>query len=158
MNQSTNEQRDAFLERIKKPGCPSIKTIAEEMGLSKATLYAWVAANKRKQRGISMTKRHSTRSPLNKLQLISQTEGMGLNALTKFCEEKGVSLSELSSWRDIALSSIDTSSNGVISKAEHDSEVAALKGELLRKEKALAEAAALLLLQKKTSEILEKGK
>jgi hypothetical protein len=27
--------RDSFLERIKKPGCPSVKTIAEEMGLPK---------------------------------------------------------------------------------------------------------------------------
>ena len=25
--------RDSFLERIKKPGCPLVKTIAEEMGL-----------------------------------------------------------------------------------------------------------------------------
>lgn len=32
--------RDSFLERIKKPGCPSVKTIAEEMGLPKATLYS----------------------------------------------------------------------------------------------------------------------
>lgn len=35
--------RDSFLERIKKPGCPSVKTIAEEMGLPKATLYSWIA-------------------------------------------------------------------------------------------------------------------
>ena len=36
--------RDSFLERIKKPGCPSVKTIAEEMGLPKVTLYSWIAA------------------------------------------------------------------------------------------------------------------
>ncbi|OWV05282.1 MULTISPECIES: hypothetical protein [unclassified Fibrobacter] len=34
--------RDSFLERIKKPGCPSVKTIAEEMNLPKATLYSWI--------------------------------------------------------------------------------------------------------------------
>ena len=41
--------RDSFLERIKKPGCPSVKTIAEEMGLPKATLYSWIADGREEQ-------------------------------------------------------------------------------------------------------------
>ena len=42
--------RDSFLERIKKPGCPSVKTIAEERGLPKATLYSWIAAERQRNR------------------------------------------------------------------------------------------------------------
>jgi len=50
-----NSIRDAFLERIKKPGCPSISTIAEEMHLPKATLYSWIAVEKQRiRRGVSM--------------------------------------------------------------------------------------------------------
>ena len=41
-----------------------------------------------------------------------------------------------------------------MSVKQHEDEVAKLKAELARKEKALAEAAALLILQKKTSAIL----
>ena len=50
---------------------------------------------------------------------------------------------------------MENSGNGdVISAKFHEQETAKLQAELNRKEKALAEAAALLVLQKKTSEIL----
>ena len=146
-----NEVRDSFLERIRKPGCSSIGTIAEEMHLPKATLYSWIAAAKqRERRGVSMNKKTAERSPLNKLNLIAKSEGLGLEDMKKFCEEKGVSLTELHCWRDLALSAMEHSGNGnVISEKQHKEETASLRAELNRKEKALAEAAALLILQKK---------
>ena len=151
-----NSIRDSFLERVKKPGCPSVKTIAEEMNLPKATLYSWMAAERRrKHQGVSMNKKTHNRSALNKFSLVAKSEGMGLAELEKFCAENGVSLVELQTWRDLSLSAMENSGNGnVISMAEHEEKVAKLEAELKRKEKALAEAAALLLLQKKTSDIL----
>ena len=152
--------RDAFLERIKKPGCPSVKTIAEEMRLPKATLYSWIAAERlRKRQGVSMNKKSVKRSALSKFSLVSKSEGMGIAELEKFCAENGVSFSELQSWRDLSLSAMENSGDGnVMSVKRHIDEVSELKAELARKERALAEAAALLLLQKKTSEILGQGK
>ncbi|HZK22424.1 MAG TPA: hypothetical protein VFC76_09180 [Oscillospiraceae bacterium] len=157
---TNTELRDRFLERIKKPGCPSVRTIAEEMQLSKATLYSWIAAEKqRKRQGISMSKKATKRSAINKLSLVSKSEGLSLDALEKFCEDNGVSFMELQSWRDLSLSAMENSGNGnVISSTQHDKEILNLKAELARKEKALAEAAALLLLQKKTLEILDEEK
>lgn len=154
MNNNTDNQKAAFLERINKPGCPSIKTISEEIGVSKSTLYAWIAADKRKKRGISMTKKLSMRTPLNKLKFVAQTEGMKPDEMAKYCEENGILMSELSSWRDLALSSMELADGGVVAKSTHESAVAKFKAEIKRKDKALAEAAALLLLQKKTSDIL----
>ncbi|MCK9181955.1 MAG: hypothetical protein M0P13_03625 [Fibrobacteraceae bacterium] len=76
--------RDAFLERIKKPGCPSVKTIAEEMDLPKATLYSWIAAERqRKRQGVSMNRKSARRSALNKFSLVAKSEGMGINELKK---------------------------------------------------------------------------
>lgn len=152
--------RDSFLERIKKPGCPSVKTIAEEMGLPKATLYSWIAAERQRNRqGVSMSKKSAKRSALNKFSLVAKSEGMGIDELEKFCAENGVSFAELQSWRDLSLSAMENSGNGnVMSVKQHEDEVARLKAELARKEKALAEAAALLILQKKTSEILGREK
>lgn len=103
-----------------------------------------------------MNKKLKKRSPLTKLSLVAKSEGMSINELKKFCEENGISFSELQSWRDLALSAMENSGNGdVISAKFHEQETAKLQAELNRKEKALAEAAALLVLQKKTSEILE---
>src|SRR5574344_124211 len=143
--------RDAFLERIKRPGCPSVGTIAEEMHLPKATLYSWIAAERqRARRGVSMKKKQAKRSPLAKLGLVAKSEGLGVDELNRFCEENGISFSELQSWRDLALSAMENSGNGdVISAKFHEQETAKLQAELNRKEKALAEAAALLVLQKK---------
>lgn len=146
--------RDSFLGRIKKPGCPSVKTIAEEMGLPKATLYSWITAERQRNRqGIVMNRKTSKRSALNKLSLVARSEGMGIDELEKFCAENGVSFTELQSWRDHSLSAMENSGDGnVMSVKQHEDDVAKLKAELARKEKALAEAAALLILQKKTSD------
>ncbi|WP_073161286.1 hypothetical protein [Fibrobacter sp. UWH5] len=74
---------------------------------------------------------------------------MGIDELEKFCAENGVSFTELQSWRDLSLSAMENSGDGnVMSVKQHEDEVAKLKAELARKEKALAEAAALLILQK----------
>ncbi|MGL1933482.1 MAG: hypothetical protein OCD01_00605, partial [Fibrobacterales bacterium] len=74
--------------------------------------------------------------------------------LQAFCGKKGVSLEELLSWKDLALGAIEHSESGaVISKKEHDKIVAKQEKELRRKTDALAEAAALLILQKKTSDL-----
>ena len=152
--------RDSFLERIKKPGCPSVKTIAEEMGLPEATLYSWIATERQRNRqGVTMNKKTAKRSALSKFSLVAKSEGTGIDELEKFCAENGVSFTELQSWRDLSLSAMENSGNGnVMSVKQHEDEVARLKAELARKEKALAEAAALLVLQKKTSEILGREK
>ena len=143
--------RDSFLERIKKPGCPSVKTIAEEMNLPKATLYSWIAAERqRKRQGVSMSKKSAKRSALTKFILVAKSEGMTSEEREKFCAENGVSFAELQSWRDLSLSAMENSGDGnVMPVKQHEDEVSKLKAELARKEKALAEAAALLILQKK---------
>ncbi len=148
--------RDSFLERIKKPGCPSVKTIAEEMNLPKATLYSWIAAERqRKRQGVSMSKKSAKRSALTKFILVAKSEGMTPEEREKFCAENGVSFAELQSWRDLSLSAMENSGDGnVMPVKQREDEVSKLKAELARKEKALAEAAALLILQKKTSAIL----
>ena len=106
-----------------------------------------------------MNRKTSKRSALNKLSLVARSEGMGIDELEKFCAENGVSFSELQSWRGLSLSAMENSGDGnVMSVKQHEDEVAKLKAELARKEKALAEAAALLILQKKTSDILGREK
>jgi len=76
--------------------------------------------------------------------------------LQMFCDQKGVTVDELLSWRDLALSGIELADRDGLgaTRKEHDAEMASLKEDLRRKNDALAETAALLILQKKTSEIL----
>ena len=44
-----------------------------------------------------MKKRQVKRSPLAKLGLVAKSEGLGIDELNRFCEENGISFSELQS-------------------------------------------------------------
>jgi transposase len=145
--------REEFLERIKKPECPSISVLSEELSIPKATLYAWIYTEKKKSLP-GMKKRQSNLTPVKKFSLLSQSDGLKGKSLQEFCSLHGVGLDELQSWRDLALSAIDhTQSGSVISKHEFDSQIAKRDKEITRKNAALAETAALLVLQKKISDI-----
>ena len=150
--------KEAFLERIKRPECPSISVLSEELDIPKATLYAWKSSEHRNRR-IGMTRKHSKRSPINKFKLIAQSCELTGKELQAFCNENGVSMEELSTWKDLALSAIDhTESGAVVSRKTHDQEMAKRDKELRRKTDALAEAAAFLVLQKKTSDLFRDEK
>ena len=75
----------------------------------------------------------------------STLEGEALNA---FCRQKGIFTHHLETWRKAFLSFQQSMTQKASDKVLRD-EVKQLKKELNRKEKALAEAAALLILQKK---------
>jgi hypothetical protein len=148
-----------FLVRIKAPECPSISVLAEELNIPKATLYAWKYSESRKGHQVGMNKKFSKRSPLTKFKLLAESEGLSGEKLHEYCNNHGVSLEELMSWRDLALGAIEHSESGaVISKKEHDIEIAKRDKELRRKTDALAETAAIIVLQKKTSDLFREEK
>ena len=131
--------------------------ISEESGIPKATLYAWLSSDRRNskqnvpQGSLLMTKRTKPRSPSIKFAMLAESHGLQGTALQTFCDQKGVTIDELLSWRDLALSGIELAQRDGLgaTRKEHDTELASLKEDLRRKNDALAEAAALLILQKK---------
>jgi transposase-like protein len=155
--------RVELVHRLSQPGAPSIAVISEESGVPKATLYAWLASERRSGRtdpiskgSLLMTKRSKARSPSIKFALVADSRKLQGDALVAFCNEKGVTVEELLSWRDLALSGIEVADRDGLggTRKEHDKKVADLEAELRRKNDALAEAAALIILQKKISGLL----
>lgn len=150
--------RVELVRRLSQPGAPSIAVISEESGVPKATLYAWLASERRLGRmdstskgGLLMAKRSKARSPSVKFALVADSRKLQGDALVAFCNEKGVTVEELLSWRDLALSGIEVADRDGLgsTRKEHDKKVTDLEAELRRKNDALAEAAALIILQKK---------
>lgn len=155
--------RKEIVHRLNQPGSPSVAVISEETGVPKATLYAWLSSERRSSKfdnaskgPLLMTKRSKPRSPSVKFAILAESHSLQGAALQTFCNRKGVTVEELLSWRDLALSGIELAErDGLgVTRKEHNAELASLKEDLRRKNDALAEAAALLILQKKTSEIL----
>jgi transposase len=94
------------------------------------------------------TQRHRRRTGAEKLAIVAQASDLDDEQLGAFLRREGVHLAELEQWRKLAEEALGTGKRLSPSK-----ETRRLKAELARKEKALAEAAALLVLKKKVAEI-----
>ncbi len=95
-------------------------------------------------------------SAAQRLLALQQTHGLSGSALHAWCREKGLFEHQLVAWRDAfcAIAAPD-SRDTKLALRELQSRHDGLQRELRRKEKALAEAAALLVLQKKFQALWE---
>lgn len=130
-----------------------IPELARETGIPKDTLYGWRGKNQPAAE-VAVTK---TRTGLDRLtsqekfHLVVESAPFNEQELGEFCRRRGVFPEQLAAWRDAC-----TGANEVRQGREHSADNrklahrnAELASELRRLEKALAEAAALLMLQKK---------
>lgn len=144
-------------------GAISANALAAEVGVSQGTLSRWkrqagnVSGMKGKRRGnISKATagvRPKDRTPQEKLRLVIEAAGLGEEGLGEFLRREGIHEADLDRWRQ---SSLEGLSGQTVSKSEADratKKARKLEKELRRKEKALAEAGALLVLQKKVRAI-----
>jgi Transposase. len=157
MNPVNKEYKQSIVQRMMPPHNESVSRIARESGLSETTLYKWKKAAK--AQGMTTTddvqpERWSTRE---KFAVVVETAGLSEIEFSEYCRTKGLFVEQVEAWRDACMQA----NGGVAAQAnklqkelrEKDQENKALSRELKRKEAALAEAAALLVLRKKAQAI-----
>lgn len=88
------------------------------------------------------------RSPEEKLRLVVEASGLSDDELGAFLRREGLHEPELAEWRDAMIAGLKPPP-GKRARSAEARRVRELEKELGRKDKALAEAAALLVLQKK---------
>jgi len=129
----------------------SVSQISRDMGIGRSTLYAW--KKEYLEQGYVMpqkpTRAHKWDSKA-KLAVVIQTAHMGDAQRSEYCREQGLYPEQLRSWK-AAFEALDLDDAPV---TKHDlkmqrRELKALQKEIIRKDKALAETAALLVLAKK---------
>jgi transposase-like protein len=139
-------------------GDRTTRSIADELNVNIFTLKNWMkqAVPNDKNRAVRREKRPQDWQPDERLAALQESYGLVGEALNAWCRERGVFPHQLEQWKK------DFCAPG--SPRESRDEVRALKTEkqrlereLNRKEKALAEAAALLVLQKKYQALLGGG-
>jgi transposase len=138
------------------------RALALEIGVSEATLSRWKnnvsrvgSMGKRTKRNIesNMGMRPKDRSPEEKLRLIIEAAGLRDEELGEFLRREALHEADLDRWRHDSLAGLSAQ---VVPKRDADiqaSRARKLEKELNRKDKALAEAAALLVLQKKVQDL-----
>ena len=163
-NQHPDEFRDQALSKVRHRGTRSVRDIAEELNMSAGTLRKWWA---RSNAGVAVAARAAelpgelpaeSWSAAQRLLALHQTHGLPDVALHAWCREKGLFEHQLTAWRDAfcALASPESRESKLVVR-ELQTRNEGLQRELRRKEKALAEAAALLVLQKKFQALWEDG-
>ena len=131
-------------------GVKSMKDIAIELNISKDTLYTWV----KKAKEISSTDIKLKLS--DKLQMLHEIYKMSEEEINAYCRVKGIFKHQLQEWeREFLNSKSKDNTSTKEALQEERSRSNALAKELRRKEKALAETATLLVLQKKFQALLE---
>jgi len=137
----------------------SVATIFQETSLSEATLFKW--KKEAKAKGFVITDGESSSeawSSQDKFQIVLETATLNEAELAEYTRKKGLYVEQVEAWRNAC-----QQANGEVAQEAaqihraskgKDREYKNLEKELNRKEKALEEAAALMILQKKGRAIL----
>jgi len=133
----------------------TIQAIASELGVSCSTLYDWISKMGRNGEGKLMTKEKKPAdwSLEERLDMIISCAALKGEDLSSICRQKGIYPHHVEQWKQDFLADKKPVSLSKDQTKKLTSENKALKKELRRKDKALAETAALLVLQKKVHEI-----
>lgn len=147
-------RKDAILSKMLSPYPPTIRELSRNEGISEATLYNWRKQLRLEGRPVPEHDRTSDNwSAQTKFAVVVETITMSEVELAEYCRAKGLYPEQIKQWREIsiaahaqtgALSAADSRQNTALRKQNKR-----LEREVARKDKALAEAAALLILQKK---------
>ena len=147
-------RKGAILAKMLSPYPPTIRELARSEGISEATLYNWRTQLRREGRPVPEHDRTSENwSAQTKFAVVVETMAMSEIELAEYCRAKGLYSEQIKRWREISIAAhaeagqtnaIDSRQNATLRKQNKR-----LEREIARKDKALAEAAALLILQKK---------
>ena len=151
----TDALRARMLRRMMGPNPVSQKTLSRETGIPQTTLSGWlrdvitspVMTQRRPKDEDPPARRPEDWSPEEKLQLIVEASQMDDDRLGEFLRQKGLHKPQLEEWRQAARDALRGSTKTGRIGAER--RIKDLERDLRRKDKALAETAALLVLRKK---------
>jgi len=151
----TESFRQQALEKVFSRGSNSIRVVAEDLNMSLGTLRNWMKAERDRLQtkdGLQ-SKRPQDWSLTDRLQILMESHSLDEESLNAFCREKGIFRHHLDQWQAAFTAGGAVDNRSQLRELKDTNK--ALKRELNRKEKALAEAAALLVLQKKYQALWE---
>ncbi len=142
--------RERFLQAALAEGAGGVSVVARDWAIPAGTAYRWVEEAHKLGAMPERAKRPDDRSAEDKLRLMGEATRLDDSALGEFLRREGLHEEDLQRWRRQALGGLEGRSSDVAPTRR----VRELERELRRKEKALAETAALLVLSKKVEALL----
>lgn len=145
--------KSSVLAKMMAPNAPSVVELAKEFNIPYQTVYSWKAAvlKKKNVTQLNLPQRPHDKSPEAKLKAVVETMYMTEQEQGAYCRAHGIYSNHLDIWKKQMLEGLGVArtSEGKAENLQTSKEIKKLKRDLERKEKALAEVSALLILKKK---------
>jgi transposase-like protein len=153
-----DEYKLELIQRMMPPHNESVIELSNETGIPEQTLYKWKRLSKAKGIPLPSKNQNSEKwSPQDKFSVVLETATLSEIELAKYCRSKGLYVEQVKAWKDACMQA-----NGGVAKQATElqaelknktKDIKKLEKELRRKDAALAETAALLVLRKKANAI-----
>jgi len=162
MARYSEEFKYSIMIKMMPPQNQSVSQISRETGLSEGTLHQWRKQARTKglavPGGEQVVERWSTQ---DKFLIVMETALLSEVEMAEYCRSKGLYAEQILAWKDACMQA----NGGVAEQAtrlqkelrQKERECKQLEHELRRKDAALAETAALLVLRKKANAIWGDG-
>lgn len=144
------EFKQRAVARLLPPESSPVEKVAAELGVRAETLERWRA------QALSEPARTRTWTAEARLEAVIATAAMDESARSAWCREKGLYPSELEKWRTEAVAALAEPGEARATPQQTRKDrrrIKELERDLKRKDRALAESAALLVLSKKLSAV-----
>ena len=148
----TKEKKEHALGLLSAPENRPVKEVASRTGVTEATLYLWRRQARVQGRAVPGDGRNAEAwSAADKFAVVLESTPLSEAELAQYCRRKGLLVEQIRRWRASAQAALgkpdEKSSAG--ERAQDKKRLRALEKDLRRKERALAETAALLVLSRK---------
>ena len=152
------EFKEAVLRRMLPPNNEPIAKIAQQDGIPEQTLRNWRKEARKNGNAVPASNAPEEKwSSQDKFLIVMETYPMNETEMAEYARKKGIYVEEIKLWRDACIKA-----NGAVATEaarlnrelkDSERERKKLEKEIHRKDKALAETAALLVLSKKANAI-----
>ncbi len=154
MARYSSERKAALLKKLLPPINMSVAELARQENISEVTLYNWRKQAKAGGAPVPGDHKLTDEWPAEaKFATVLETAALSEIELSEYCRRKGLYPEQVQQWRQACIlgqQSARTLQQAEKAQSKADKKrIRQLEQELRRKDKALAEAAALLILQKK---------
>jgi hypothetical protein len=146
--------KDRAVARLLPPESAALEDVAHEIGVGADTLERW------RSEALSRPARERAWTAAARFDAVLTTAAMDEASKSAWCRANGVYPQELAAWRQSATEALAEPEAARASPQQTKQDrrrIKELERELRRKDKALAETAALLVLSKKVAAIFNKG-
>jgi transposase len=155
--------KDRVVARLLPPESAALDVVARQVGVSPSTLERWRAEFLANAAGEPVNAGARRWTPAARLEAVIVTAAMDEASRSGWCREHGLYAVDLDTWKQAAIAGLgepgaaNTGAASAMDARQDRRRVKELERELHRKDKALAETAALLVLSKKLSAVFHLG-